>query len=111
MSRLGPRPGEKLFNTQYRPNPNLTGTQISRKSPGVAPSGVGRWRVGAKAEDHKGTGVSVMPVVSADNKPGPVLANDLFELGGVFRQARHIPDQHHIRETGSDVRQHLLAPT
>jgi hypothetical protein len=52
-----------------------------------------------------------MPVVSADSKPGPVLANDLFELGVSSDKARHIPDQHHIRETGSDVRHHLLAPT
>jgi len=51
-----------------------------------------------------------MPVVSADSEPGPVLTDDPFKLGGIFRQARHIPDQHQIREASCDVRQDLLAP-
>jgi hypothetical protein len=51
-----------------------------------------------------------MPVVSADSEPGPVLSDDLLKLGGIFRQARYIPDQHQIREAGCDVRQDLPAP-
>ena len=54
---------------------------------------------------------SVVPVVSADSEPGPVLADDLLQLGGVLRQARDIPDQHEIRVAGCDVGQDLLAPT
>jgi hypothetical protein len=57
-----------------------------------------------------GNRASVMPVVSADSEPGPVLTDDLLKLGGIFRQARHIPDQHQIREASCDVRQDLLAP-
>jgi hypothetical protein len=51
----------------------------------------------------------VVPVISADSEPGPVLADDLLKLGGVLRQARHIPDQHQIR-TSRDVPQDLPAP-
>jgi hypothetical protein len=53
----------------------------------------------------------VVPVVSADSEPGPVLADDLLKLDGVLRQARNIPDQHEIREASCDVRQDLPAPT
>lgn len=54
---------------------------------------------------------SVVPVVSADREPGPVLTDDLLQLGGILRQARHIPDQHEIREASRDVRQNLPTPT
>ena len=57
------------------------------------------------------TACSVVPVISADSQPGPVLADDLLKLGGVLRQPRHIPDQHQIRQTGGDVGQDLPAPT
>jgi hypothetical protein len=57
------------------------------------------------------TACSVVPVISADCQPGPVLVDDLLELGGVLRQPRHIPDQHQIRQTGGDVGQDLPAPT
>jgi hypothetical protein len=53
----------------------------------------------------------VVPVVSADSEPGPVLADNLLKPGGVLRQARHISDQHQIREAGCDVRQDLPAAT
>lgn len=59
----------------------------------------------------RGAQTSVVPVVSADSEPGPVLADDLLKLGGVLRQARNIPDQNEIGETSCDVRQDLLAPT
>jgi hypothetical protein len=54
---------------------------------------------------------SVVPVVSADREPGPMLADDLLKLGCVLRQTRNIPDQHEIREASCDVRQDLPAPT
>jgi hypothetical protein len=53
----------------------------------------------------------VVPIVSADSEPGPVFADDLLKLDGVVRQARHIPDQHEIREASCDVGQDLPAPT
>src|SRR6185312_7212556 len=79
-------------------SPSSTGwlLEMSRSPPMVRrPSGRAASRTSARG--------SVMPVVSADSEPGPVLTDDLLKLGGILRQARHIPDQHQIREASCDA--------
>jgi hypothetical protein len=53
----------------------------------------------------------VVPIISADSQPAPMLTDDLLKLDDVLRQPRHISDQHQIRKASSDVGQDLPTPT
>lgn len=52
-----------------------------------------------------------MLVVPADCEPVPVLGDELLQLSLILRQPCHVPHQHQVSQPGSDISEHLTAPS